>query len=80
VSELSVRRAMADAYLTLGEALGSIHELEATIVRLRDRIVLATMMYDTGVTELPDEPSVPSDDNLSIRQRRRGSAGTDLSR
>jgi hypothetical protein len=56
VSEQSVRRALADAYLTLGEALGSVHELEATITRLRDRIAQATTMHHTGVTELPGDP------------------------
>lgn len=74
MSEQRVRRAMADAYLTLGEALGSVHELEATIIRLRDRIVLATTMYETGMTELPDEqprPSRPSDHGLRLQRRRR---------
>ena len=47
---------MGDAYLTLGEALGSVHELEATLARLRDRIALATTMDNSGVNELPDEP------------------------
>ena len=74
MSERSVRRAIADAYLTLGEALGSVHELEATIVRLRDRIVMATTMYDTGVAQFPEEQHRPSDNALSAHQRHRGSA------
>ena len=56
MSEQSLRRAMADAYLTLGEALGSVHELEATITRLRDRIAQATTMHHTGMNQLPDDP------------------------